>query len=69
MLEYKLTVHPTKRTLRQILELRAKLRTLALGKTEKLLLYSRQWYYEGANKAHTFLPNMLMTLPKEPRIP
>lgn len=44
-LEAKLVVHPTKRTLRRILDLRAKLRTLAMGKAEKLLLYSRQRYY------------------------
>lgn len=54
MYDSKLTVRLTKRTLRQILELR----TLALGKTEKLPLYSRQWYYDSANRAHIKLAKM-----------
>lgn len=32
---------------------------LALGKTEKLLLYSHQRFYECANKASTLLAKML----------
>lgn len=47
--EAKLATSPTRRTLRWIREVRSKLKTIALGKTEKLLLYS--WFkgYVGFN--------------------
>lgn len=32
---------------------------MALGKTEKLLIYCRQWYHERGNKAHTLLARQL----------
>lgn len=46
-LEERMAINPTRHILRQILEDRSKLKTLALGNTEKLLLYSRQMYYES----------------------
>lgn len=39
LLEQKLATKPSRRTLRQILNIRSKLKTLALGRVEKLLLY------------------------------
>lgn len=41
-LEERLSVKPTCNTRRKMVEIHAKLKTLALGKAEKLLLYSRQ---------------------------
>lgn len=41
------------------MDTRAKLKSLALNKTEKLLSYSRQLYYERENKAHTLLARQL----------
>lgn len=58
-LELKLASRPSRRTLRRILNIRSKLKTLALGRTEKLLLYSHQRFYERAKKAHTLLADML----------
>lgn len=58
-LEARLTDNPTKRTLRQILKIRSKLKTFASGRAEKLLLHSRQTFYEWANKAYTLLAKML----------
>lgn len=58
-LEGKLSVRPSKRLLRQIVATRSKLKTLAMGRVEKLLLYSRQRFYERANKSHTILARLL----------
>lgn len=58
-LEEKLTVMPTRNILRKIVETRLKLKTLALGRAEKLLLYLRQRFYDRANKLHTLLAKML----------
>lgn len=42
------------------MEIHSKLKTIALGKAEKRILYSHQRYYERANKSHTLLAKMLM---------
>lgn len=55
----KLATYPSRRNLRQIVNVHSKLKTLALGKTEKLLLYLRQRYYEWSNKSNTLLARML----------
>lgn len=59
VLESSLSSKPTVSTLRKIVDLRAKLRALSLQKTEKLLLYTRQRYYERGNRAHTLLAKQL----------
>lgn len=48
-----------KKMLWKIVEIHSKLKTLALGRDKKLLLYSWQRYYERANKPHTLLARML----------
>lgn len=58
-LESTLAVRPSRHLLRKIIATRTKLKTLALGRVEKLLLYSRQRFYERANKSHTILARML----------
>lgn len=58
-LESSLPAQPTIRALRQIVDLRAKLKDLSIHKTERLLLYTKQRYYERGNKAHTLLAHQL----------
>lgn len=58
-LENDLVKRPSRRVLRKIVSLRSKLRTLAHGRVEKSLLYTRQKYYVWANKPHTLLAKML----------
>lgn len=58
-LEERMFANPTIRTLRGIVEVRSRLKELAMKGVEKLLLYSKRKYYEFGNKAHTFLARRL----------
>ncbi|XP_069805749.1 ATP synthase subunit ATP5MJ, mitochondrial [Dendropsophus ebraccatus] len=58
-LERSLARRSSLRTLRRLVAARARLKELSIMKVEKLLLYSKQRFFEKGNKAHTLLANML----------
>lgn len=58
-LESSLPTNPSITMLRKIVDLRAKLKSPSFQKSEKLLLYTKQRYYERGNKAHTLLAKQL----------
>lgn len=57
LLEAKLAVNPTKRTLRDILAIRCKLKALYLGRVNKIVLVGHRFYVR-ANKTYTLLAKM-----------
>ncbi|KAM4034741.1 LOW QUALITY PROTEIN: uncharacterized protein ACNLHF_021427 [Anomaloglossus baeobatrachus] len=57
--EQQFRAHPTKSSLKKVIDLRTKLKEISHGKIEKLLRYSRQKYYEYGNKPHTMLARKL----------
>lgn len=58
-LEVTMFSRPTIRTLGDLVEVCSRLKELAMRGVEKLLLYSKQKYYEFGNRAHTFLAKRL----------